>query len=270
MQPKPNTDLDITTKLRYNLDHLIANLGKGLLAKDESFEELARQEAGKISVDDLTYLREKLHHPPQLHPDITEKELRLGEWQAVCQYVIFELIYLLDVKALTLLETIAFGEYDWTQATALVVICRLYLDDKVPAEMISKIDSRLGTMRHETHLYFAQDLINRRERDPRFNQLFVLIKNTDFRLALAELGHNQPMTREELIGLGKGIIAADGSEEEIQKLMELFDKNVAHPKGSNLFYYPEDYNSRIHDISQYNPTVEEVVDKCLSYKPIIL
>jgi colicin immunity protein/pyocin immunity protein len=253
-----------------DLDHLIANLGKAIFTNEELFEGLARQESKNISVDDLTYLRDKLHHPPPVHPDINEKELRLGEWLATCQFVIFELIYLLDLKALNLLESIAFGEYDWTQANALEVICRLYLDGKLPMEKISEIDSRLGSMRYETHLYFAQDLIKRRERDSRVDQIITHIKNIDFRLALAELGHSQPMTREELIQLGKRIISVDSSEVEIQKLMELFDKSVPHPKGSNLFYYPEDFNSRIDDISQYNPSVEEVVDKCLNYKPIML
>jgi len=253
-----------------DLDHLIANLGKTLLTDEEFFEDLARQESSKISVDDLTYLRDKLHHPPPVHPDINEKELRLGEWLATCQFIIFELIYLLDVKALSLLESIAFGEYDWTQANALEVICRLYLDGKLPIGTISEIDTRLGSMRYETHLYFAQDLIKRGERDPRVDQIIVLIKNIDFRLALAESGYIQPITREELIDLGKRIVAADGTEEEIQKLMDLFDKNVPHPNGSSLFYFPENYNSRAHEISQYNPTMEEVVDKCLSYKPIIL
>ena len=247
---------------KIELDHLLAELGIILLKKEELFEGFARQQKDKISVEDLAYLREKLHRPPALHPDLNEKELRLGEWLAVCQYVIFELICLLDVKALDLLEEIAFGEYDWTQATALGVICRLYLDGKIPQEMISGIDARLGDMRHETILYFAQDLGAKRKRDPRFNQIIVLIKNIDFRLALAELGHNHPMTKAELVALGERIVAADGSEEEIQKWMELFDYNVPRPNGSNLFYWPDNYNSRTDDIAEYNPTVEEVVDKC--------
>lgn len=45
---------------------------------------------------------------------------------------------------------------------------------------------------------------------------------------------------------------------------------VPYPNGSSLFYYPENYNFRTENISQYMPSVEEVVDKCLSYKPIIL
>jgi len=66
------------------------------------------------------------------------------------------------------------------------------------------------------------------------------------------------MTREELIQLGNQII------EETD-----FDRNVPHPEGSSLFFYPENYNARTMDISSYDPTVEEVVDKCLAYQPII-
>ncbi len=78
------------------------------------------------------------------------------------------------------------------------------------------------------------------------------------------------MTREELIELGNKLISAKGSEEEINQLYELFSQNVPHPLGANLFYYPENYNARTDYISEYNPTVEEVVDKCLSYKPILI
>lgn len=78
------------------------------------------------------------------------------------------------------------------------------------------------------------------------------------------------MTREELIELGYKIVNCEGSEDEIDELIELFDENVPHPDGANLFFYPENYNARKDDISQYNPTVEEVVDKALSYKAIQL
>jgi uncharacterized protein YlzI (FlbEa/FlbD family) len=78
------------------------------------------------------------------------------------------------------------------------------------------------------------------------------------------------MTREELIELGKKIVNCEGTEEEIDKMYEVFSINVAHPNGANLFFYPENYNARKDNISEYNPSVEEVVDKCLAYKPIIL
>lgn len=78
------------------------------------------------------------------------------------------------------------------------------------------------------------------------------------------------MTREELIELGYKIVNCEGSEDEIDELMELFDENVPHPDGANLFFYPENYNARKDDISQYNPTVEEVIDKALNYTAIQL
>jgi len=78
------------------------------------------------------------------------------------------------------------------------------------------------------------------------------------------------MTREELIELGYRILDFEGTDEDHTDLMLLFDRNVPHPKGSSLFFYPENFNARKGDRSKYNPTVEEVVDKALSYKPIQL
>lgn len=78
------------------------------------------------------------------------------------------------------------------------------------------------------------------------------------------------MTRIELINLGQKIIEAKGTESEIDEMMDLFNKNVPHPKGSNLFFYPENYNARTDNLSKYRPSVEEVVEQCLSYKAIQL
>lgn len=78
------------------------------------------------------------------------------------------------------------------------------------------------------------------------------------------------MTRDELIAIGKRIIASDGTEAELDALQDMFSNHVPHPAGASLFFYPENYNSRKDDLSHYNPTVEEVVDKCLAYRPIHL
>jgi len=78
------------------------------------------------------------------------------------------------------------------------------------------------------------------------------------------------LTREELIEIGNKIVNCEGTEEEINKLYEEFSENVPHPNGANLFYYPENYNARKDDLSNYKPSVEEVVEKALSYKPIRL
>jgi ribosomal protein S18 acetylase RimI-like enzyme len=74
----------------------------------------------------------------------------------------------------------------------------------------------------------------------------------------------------ELLALGTKIKYSEGTEVEISKMMEDFDKSVPRPNGSNLFFYPENYKAKIDDISSYDPTVEEVVEQCLSYKVIEL
>jgi hypothetical protein len=78
------------------------------------------------------------------------------------------------------------------------------------------------------------------------------------------------MTREELIRLGNQIIAADGSEEDLDELIARFDANVPYPSGSSLFFWPENHSARTDAIAEYNPAVEDVVDKCLAYKPPLL
>ncbi|MFK7749082.1 MAG: colicin immunity protein [Kordia sp.] len=78
------------------------------------------------------------------------------------------------------------------------------------------------------------------------------------------------MKREELIELGKKIVACEGAEEEIDLLYEEFNKNVPDPDGANLFFYPENYNARKDNIADYNPSIEDVVDKALAYKAIQL
>jgi len=66
------------------------------------------------------------------------------------------------------------------------------------------------------------------------------------------------MTREDLIKLIEGIYdSAKKTDEEVFELLEKFKKNVPHPAPSNLIYWDD-------------LTVEEVVDKALSYKPIQL
>ena len=64
------------------------------------------------------------------------------------------------------------------------------------------------------------------------------------------------MTREELIELVKKIHAVEGTEEEIQDMVEEFAKNVPDPNG---------YSYIFEDMSP-----DQIVDKALSYKPIRL
>ena len=65
------------------------------------------------------------------------------------------------------------------------------------------------------------------------------------------------MTREELVLLVDKIMKCQGTEKEIDEMIELLEKNITDPEVTNYIFYEEN-------------TPEEVVDKALAYKPIIL
>ena len=67
------------------------------------------------------------------------------------------------------------------------------------------------------------------------------------------------MTKEQLIQLVERIIKVDGTEEEIDKMLDKFQNNVPYPEVSDLIFWNED-----------NLTPEQIVDKALNYKPIQL
>ena len=77
------------------------------------------------------------------------------------------------------------------------------------------------------------------------------------------------MTRDELIGFGQRILAEE-DDDVLDGLMAEFDRNAPHPEGSSLFFYPEGWNARSGGLADYAPTAEEVVDACLTYRPICL
>ncbi len=66
------------------------------------------------------------------------------------------------------------------------------------------------------------------------------------------------MERKELIKLVERIMDPVGkTEKEIDDLIDILNTNVPHPTVSDLIYYEEN-------------TAEEVVDKALSYKVLLL
>ncbi|BFT72385.1 bacteriocin immunity protein [Paenibacillus sp. P36] len=67
------------------------------------------------------------------------------------------------------------------------------------------------------------------------------------------------LIKEELIELVRKIMNVEGSEEEIDNMIELLKSNVPHPEVSDLIYWNEN-----------ELTAEQVVEQALSYKPIRL
>ena len=65
------------------------------------------------------------------------------------------------------------------------------------------------------------------------------------------------MSKEELIELVEKIMKCEGTEEEVDNMIDVLKKNVIDPEVTNYIFYEEN-------------TPEEVVEKALAYKPIIL
>lgn len=65
------------------------------------------------------------------------------------------------------------------------------------------------------------------------------------------------MSREDLINLVDKIMKCEGTEDEVDEMIDLLERNVLDPEVTNYIYYE-------------NNTPKEVVDKALAYKPIYL
>jgi hypothetical protein len=74
------------------------------------------------------------------------------------------------------------------------------------------------------------------------------------------------LTREEMITLVDKIQRCEGTEEEIDAAVELFQANCLHPSGSDLIFWPHGFP---HHPNLPEPTTEEIVDKALSTDHII-
>lgn len=70
---------------------------------------------------------------------------------------------------------------------------------------------------------------------------------------------NNPLSRDELIILVSKIISGEGSESEIDEMLDLLERNVPDTHVSDLIFWSD---------IEYSP--EEIVNKAMSYKPIIL
>ena len=68
------------------------------------------------------------------------------------------------------------------------------------------------------------------------------------------------MNRTDLIQLVEKIQAAEGTEAEIDNLIDTFLENVPDPNAADYIFQKE----------YENLTIEEIVDKALSYKPFML
>lgn len=73
----------------------------------------------------------------------------------------------------------------------------------------------------------------------------------------------QNLSKAELVNLVTKLLQVEGTQEEMLVWLETIEKNVPDPNVQGLIYWPDR-----HGLGQ-TPTAEEIVDKVLSYKPIL-
>jgi hypothetical protein len=67
------------------------------------------------------------------------------------------------------------------------------------------------------------------------------------------------LSKEELIQLVQNIMMVNGSEEEIDRWLDIFVANVSHPQAADLIFHAEP-----------ELTPPEIVEIALAYQPIII
>jgi len=78
------------------------------------------------------------------------------------------------------------------------------------------------------------------------------------------------LSRPELIDLARRILHGEGTEEQIDEWANRFDAAVLMPNASALLLWPDHYQPTGVDPATYEPTPEEVVDRVLAHRSIIL
>lgn len=76
---------------------------------------------------------------------------------------------------------------------------------------------------------------------------------------------NSSLNRDELIDLVRKIMDFEGIEKEVDEYIDVLEKNVPDPQVTGYIFWPSRYTSPPRELS-----AEEVVDRALSYQPIIL
>ena len=75
------------------------------------------------------------------------------------------------------------------------------------------------------------------------------------------------VTRDELISLVSRLCAAEGSEVQINEMLQRLQAAKPRVPWTDFIYWPTGYP---HDPAAHQPTPEEIVDRALAYRPRVI
>ncbi len=149
------------------------------------FTSRAFQASQALSLEQAQGLPAYFHENPPEPEELKEALARhgiLGVWMSVCQRAIFEILYHYKEKALPILYPIAFGVYDWTQYGAIGILCRLADEGIATNEILSRIQSNIGSFRDEAlfpSLYYLSKIKGNTTVDAIFKEIVEEWKEDD-------------------------------------------------------------------------------------------
>lgn len=132
----------------------------------EEFSRRAAQSAATLGRKAIRKSRPYFWSPPRKPDELQGRFEGLGEWMAVCQAAIFEIWFHLGKVALADLRRVAFGLYDWTQANATDILCRLARDGLETAQTAEQIAKALPAWRYEQVMRVCRSVAELAARSP--------------------------------------------------------------------------------------------------------
>ncbi len=121
-----------------------------VITTPETFHKRARLATEELGAQCIPLLPSFFHKPPSSPGEAGDQFQGLGQWMAVCQAAIFEMLYYFREASLPLLRQVAFGEYDWTQARAIEILCK-FASEGIEREQIDReLAQELPQLRYET------------------------------------------------------------------------------------------------------------------------
>ncbi len=140
---------------------------------------------GPSSVETLAHL---FHGEPSPPAELAVEFPGLGEWIAARQFAIFEIFYVLQQAALPVLRRVAFGEYDWTQANAIEILCRFAAEGIERDRILTDLKFHVPEMREEALLYAASLLLSQAKDTPQLAAIIEELRQVrEFNEAVEEL-----------------------------------------------------------------------------------
>lgn len=123
-----------------------------------AFSERARQAAQELGPQSIPALLSLMHRQGLEPPELKEDLQGLGAWLSLWQAALFEILYHLREAALPALRGVAYGEYDWTQCTAIGILCRLAIEGLERERIAAEIVADIPNWRYEAVLSTVDDL----------------------------------------------------------------------------------------------------------------